>query len=133
MVASKTPLIEARKLTKKYGDLAAVDGIDLSISAGEVFGLLGPNGAGKTTTILMLLGLTGPFTVQHQFPLMMRWCKIMGASQGPRRDLVETLDLVAKGKVKPMLETYPLDQINRAFERVETGKVRFRAVIQHAV
>ncbi|HEX6947573.1 MAG TPA: ABC transporter ATP-binding protein [Acidimicrobiia bacterium] len=59
-MASKTPLIEARKLTKKYGDLAAVDGINLSIAAGEVFGLLGPNGAGKTTTILMLLGLTDP-------------------------------------------------------------------------
>jgi ABC-2 type transport system ATP-binding protein len=59
-VASRTPLIEARKLTKKYGDLAAVNGINLSIAAGEVFGLLGPNGAGKTTTILMLLGLTEP-------------------------------------------------------------------------
>lgn len=55
-----TPLIEARRLTKRYGDLAAVDGIDLSVSGGEVFGLLGPNGAGKTTTILMLLGLTEP-------------------------------------------------------------------------
>ncbi|MCO6501889.1 MAG: ATP-binding cassette domain-containing protein, partial [Acidimicrobiales bacterium] len=53
-------MIEARKLTKKYGDLAAVNGINLSIAAGEVFGLLGPNGAGKTTTILMLLGLTEP-------------------------------------------------------------------------
>jgi len=59
-VASRTPLIEARKLTKKYGDLAAVNGINLSIAAGEVFGLLGPNGAGKTTTILMLLGLAEP-------------------------------------------------------------------------
>ncbi|HLV91385.1 MAG TPA: ABC transporter ATP-binding protein [Acidimicrobiia bacterium] len=59
-MASRTPLIEARKLTKKYGDLAAVNGINLSIAAGEVFGLLGPNGAGKTTTILMLLGLTEP-------------------------------------------------------------------------
>ena len=54
------PVIEARRLTKRYGDLAAVDGIDLSVAPGEVFGLLGPNGAGKTTTILMLLGLTEP-------------------------------------------------------------------------
>ena len=53
-------LIETRGLTKKYGDRIAVDGIDLSVSAGEVFGLLGPNGAGKTTTILMVLGLTEP-------------------------------------------------------------------------
>ncbi len=47
-------------LTKRYGDLVAVDDLSLSIGHGEVFGLLGPNGAGKTTTILMLLGLTEP-------------------------------------------------------------------------
>ncbi|MCZ7664302.1 MAG: ABC transporter ATP-binding protein [Thermoleophilia bacterium] len=47
-------------LTKRYGGLTAVDGLDLALHRGEVFGLLGPNGAGKTTTILMLLGLTEP-------------------------------------------------------------------------
>jgi len=47
-------------LTKVYGETVVVDGLDLEIEAGEVFGLLGPNGAGKTTTILMLLGLTEP-------------------------------------------------------------------------
>ena len=51
-------LIEARGLKKRYGGIIAVDGIDLSVHRGEIFGLLGPNGAGKTTTILMLLGLT---------------------------------------------------------------------------
>ena len=52
------PVIHARGLTRRYGDTAVVDGIDLHIVRGEVFGLLGPNGAGKTTTILMMLGLT---------------------------------------------------------------------------
>jgi len=52
------PVIETRGLTKRYGGTTAVDGIDLAIRRGEIFGLLGPNGAGKTTTILMLLGLT---------------------------------------------------------------------------
>jgi ABC-2 type transport system ATP-binding protein len=52
--------IELCGLTKRYGDWTAVDGLDLTIATGEVFGLLGPNGAGKTTTILMLLGLTEP-------------------------------------------------------------------------
>jgi ABC-type uncharacterized transport system ATPase subunit len=52
--------ILTRSLTKTYGDLVAVDSLDLEISAGEIFGLLGQNGAGKTTTILMLLGLTEP-------------------------------------------------------------------------
>lgn len=53
-------VLEARGLTKRYGDFVAVDHVDLTVRRGEVFGLLGPNGAGKTTTILMLLGLTEP-------------------------------------------------------------------------
>ena len=53
-------IIETKGLTKRYGEVTAVDGLDLTIRQGEVFGLLGPNGAGKTTTTLMLLGLTEP-------------------------------------------------------------------------
>jgi ABC-2 type transport system ATP-binding protein len=49
-----------RSLRKSYGEVRAVDGLDLEISAGECFGLLGPNGAGKTTTIEILEGLTVP-------------------------------------------------------------------------
>ena len=52
------PPIRTRALTKEYGDLVAVDALDLEVRAGEIFGLLGANGAGKTTTILMLLGLS---------------------------------------------------------------------------
>ncbi len=46
--------IETKGLTKNFGDLTAVDGVDLGVEQGEIFGLLGPNGAGKTTTIRML-------------------------------------------------------------------------------
>jgi ABC-2 type transport system ATP-binding protein len=53
-------IIFARGLTRRYGNFTAVDGLDLAIRPGEVFGLLGPNGAGKTTTVLMLLGLSEP-------------------------------------------------------------------------
>jgi len=53
-------MIRTRGLVKKYGAFTAVDGIDLSIQPGEIYGFLGPNGAGKTTTILMLLGITRP-------------------------------------------------------------------------
>ncbi len=53
-------LIEARGLTKAYGDFHAVDGIDLTLNEGEVYGFLGPNGSGKSTTIMMMLGLTEP-------------------------------------------------------------------------
>jgi ABC transporter. len=57
---SGNAVIEAHGLTKLYGNIKAVDGLDLSIYEGEIFGLLGPNGAGKTTTILMVMGLTEP-------------------------------------------------------------------------
>jgi ABC-2 type transport system ATP-binding protein len=52
--------IEINSLVKKFGNFTAVDGIDLKIKKGEIFGLLGPNGAGKSTTINMLLGLLTP-------------------------------------------------------------------------
>ena len=52
------PAIETRALRKSYGAFVAVQGLDLTIAEGSVFGVLGPNGSGKTTTILMLMGLT---------------------------------------------------------------------------
>ena len=52
--------IEARGLTRRYGDLVAVDGVDFAVRRGEVFGFLGPNGAGKTTTVRMLTGYLTP-------------------------------------------------------------------------
>ena len=53
-------MIETSALTRRFGGLTAVDGLDLSVGAGEVFGLLGPNGAGKTTVIKMLTTLLPP-------------------------------------------------------------------------
>ena len=53
-------MIETRALKKKYGDLLAVDDLDLRVEAGELFVFLGPNGAGKTTTIKILTGLLQP-------------------------------------------------------------------------
>ncbi|MDG4752659.1 ABC transporter ATP-binding protein [Micromonospora sp. WMMD718] len=54
------PAIRTQHLTKRYGRLLALDGLDLTVPAGEVFGFLGPNGAGKSTTIRLLLGLARP-------------------------------------------------------------------------
>jgi ABC-2 type transport system ATP-binding protein len=54
-------VVQVRGLTKHYGNgVTAVDGIDLTVRRGEVYGFLGPNGAGKTTTLRMLLGLVAP-------------------------------------------------------------------------
>ena len=47
-------------LTKRYGETLALDGLDLEVRPGEVYGYLGPNGAGKTTTIRLLLALHRP-------------------------------------------------------------------------
>jgi ABC-2 type transport system ATP-binding protein len=52
--------IRTQKLSRKFGNLTAVDGIDLQVTAGQFFGFLGPNGAGKSTTIKMLTGLLAP-------------------------------------------------------------------------
>ena len=57
-------IVETRNLSKRYREKFAVNALNLTIQAGEIFGFLGPNGAGKTTTILMLLGLTEPTSGQ---------------------------------------------------------------------
>ena len=53
-------MIEAEGLTKAYGELVAVDHVDLHVPRGQLFGFLGPNGAGKTTTIRLLVGILSP-------------------------------------------------------------------------
>jgi ABC-2 type transport system ATP-binding protein len=53
-------LLEASRLSRRFGDHLAVDGLDLSVNAGQVLGLLGPNGAGKSTTLRMLSGCLAP-------------------------------------------------------------------------
>src|SRR5262245_31928576 len=60
MSVPASPAIETRDLRKTYGRTVALDGLDLRVERGEVFGLLGPNGAGKTTAVKLLLGLTRP-------------------------------------------------------------------------
>ncbi len=57
---SGAPPVEARGLVKRYGEIVAVDHVDLTVEPGDVFGYLGPNGAGKTTSLRMLLGLIRP-------------------------------------------------------------------------
>ena len=57
MIETGEPIIHARHLTRRFGDLVAVDHLNLEVRRGEIFGLLGPDGAGKTTTLRLLTGL----------------------------------------------------------------------------
>ena len=66
--------VRCRGLRKRYGDVVAVDGLDLEVLKGECFGLLGPNGAGKTTTVEILEGLLEPDAGELEI-LGMRWGK----------------------------------------------------------
>ena len=70
--------VAARALVKRYGDLVAVDDVDLTVERGDVFGYLGPNGAGKTTSLRMLLGLIRP-TAGLGPPLRPRSARASGA------------------------------------------------------
>ena len=60
LTRSDEPIISARDVVKRYGEMVAVAGLDLTIWPGEIFGILGPNGAGKTTTLELLEGLRAP-------------------------------------------------------------------------
>jgi len=50
-------ILKTNALTKKFGDFAALDGVEIEVGRGEVYGFIGPNGAGKSTTIRVLLGI----------------------------------------------------------------------------
>jgi D-arabinose 1-dehydrogenase-like Zn-dependent alcohol dehydrogenase len=80
--------------------------------------------------LISLLVSPEPLAI-HQGLLMARFLSVKGAMQGDRKDLIDALDLVAAGKVKPMLELYPIEEINSVVTRLDENKVRFRAVLQH--
>ena len=60
MHQSDEPVIRFERITKRFGSLIALDGLDLTVARGEIVGLLGPNGAGKTTSFYMMVGLIRP-------------------------------------------------------------------------
>jgi ABC-2 type transport system ATP-binding protein len=88
------PVLETHALTKRYGDLLAVDRLTLRIRQGEVYGFLGPNGAGKTTTLRMLLGLVAPTSGS---------ATLLGAAPGTTESLTRTGALVESPGFYPFL------------------------------
>jgi 2-desacetyl-2-hydroxyethyl bacteriochlorophyllide A dehydrogenase len=134
----------------KRGDLKAMGADDVVVATPETTGqalkaaggadiILSTTGSSQQVSAalsglrrggrLVNMGVTdGPIVVDPMV-LMFGRRQLRGSSQEARSDLYEALQLVARGKVKPAIEVYPLEQINTVRERLEAGKVRFRAVM----
>ena len=123
VVNNSPEMIRTHNLTKQFGDLVAVDGLSLSIGAGEVFGLLGPNGAGKTTTIRMLSSLIGPtsgeadvagFRIGRDDRLIRKNVGILTESPGMYEQLSAERNLAFFARL------YEVEHIDRQIERYLT-------------
>jgi ABC-2 type transport system ATP-binding protein len=128
------PPVAARGLVKRYGEIVAVDHVDLTVERGDVFGYLGPNGAGKTTSLRMLLGLIRPTEGSVQLfgrdPLIVGAAALEGVAgfvEGPRfypylsarrnlRLLADYDDAGARARIGELLEL--VDLHTRAGDRV---------------
>ncbi len=118
-------VLQAHQLVKRYKDTLAVDGVDLSVRAGERVGLLGPNGAGKTTTLMMLLGVISPDSgwvevVGHRLPReRSEGLEQVGFSAG-------YMPLAAGLRVKEFLRMYgDLYGVKDIKSRIDAGLERF--------
>jgi ABC-2 type transport system ATP-binding protein len=114
--ADAAPAIAASGLVKKFGQVRAVDGVDLRIAPGEVVAFLGPNGAGKTTTIDMILGLSRPdagevsvFGTSPRGAIARGYVSAVLQTGGLLKDLTvrETVELTAS----LFAETRPVDEV----------------------
>jgi len=113
--------------------LNAAGGVDIILSTtgaskqvASAFAGLRPGGR----FVNMGLVTDGPIPIDSM-TLMFGQRQLRGSSQDERSDLWEALQLVASGKVKPVIETYPLEEANAVRDRLEAGKVRYRAVLLH--
>jgi ABC-2 type transport system ATP-binding protein len=105
---ARPAVIETRGLTKALGGRTVVDGLELSVHAGEVYGFLGPNGAGKTTTLRMLLGLLAPdsgsatvlgFDSQRQGPALRRLVGYVSQQRSLYLDLTVEQNMLFFGRM----------------------------------
>jgi len=133
-------IIICRQLTKRYGDVLAVDRVDLNIAQGEVFGLVGPNGAGKTTLIEMIEGLrtpdSGSVTVHGFDPSKkadqlqeMIGVQLQSSSIQPNIKVIEALHLFASFYAQPisnpeaLIEQFALqEKAHTAFKKLSGGQ-----------
>jgi ABC-2 type transport system ATP-binding protein len=116
-------VLTCTSLEKRYGDLAAVDGVSFSVAEGETYGLLGPNGAGKTTTISMIAGLLRPDAGDVEVlgvPLTTRSSEAKSAIGLVPQDLAIYPDLSARENLRFFGRLYGLgrDRLGRRIDEV---------------
>jgi alcohol dehydrogenase len=120
----------ADEIVRDGKGLAGAGGADVILGTSNSADAMAESIAGlRPDGRLVLMGFENkPLPVQP-FDLIARRIQVLGSQQNSREFLYEALQIAATGKVKVITETYPLDEIATAYERVEQGKVRFRAVI----
>ncbi|WP_433004682.1 ABC transporter ATP-binding protein [Kribbella sp. CA-294648] len=118
MNATTAPLVEVSGLTKRYGDTLAVDGVDLTVLPGEVYGFLGPNGAGKTTTLRILTGLIAPTSGS---------VRVLGGAPGQAKVLARTGSMIESPAFYPYLSG--LDNLRLLAEYAEVPRTRVHEVL----
>ena len=132
-MASATQAIRTEQLSKRYGATLALDALDLSVAAGEVYGYLGPNGAGKTTTIRLLLGLHRPTAGRAELFGIDAWADPVAAHRRlayvagepflwPSLTGAETFEFLAR--VRGETDTAYRDELVERFELDTAKKVR---------
>jgi len=146
-------VIEASGLTKRYGDVAAVSGLDLSVEQGRIYGFLGPNGAGKTTTMRMLTGLTRPSDGSATVAgIGVRERDRLGAHIGyapdtpplyekltAREQLSAMADVrgldpaVKRERIPELFERFALDAVDDRIETYSTGMKQKTSIVQAVV
>jgi D-arabinose 1-dehydrogenase-like Zn-dependent alcohol dehydrogenase len=115
---------------KTLQDAGGADVILSTTNSAKQIGLA-MNGLRRNGRLINMGVPDGPIAIDPMMAMMGQRA-FRGSTQDERGDLFEALSLVAKGKVKPVLELYPLEQANKALERLLSGKVRYRAVLQHS-
>lgn len=111
--------------------LAAIGGADIILCTGNSSKSVSESVRGlRPDGRLVVMGLDSEAVQISPADLIMKRIKVIGSQQNNREYLYEALELVAKGRVKPMIETFALDEIEKAYDKVEKGDVRFRAVIR---
>jgi alcohol dehydrogenase len=121
----------ADEIVRDGKGLAAAGGADVVLGTSNSADAMAESIAGiRPDGRLVLMGIEDkPLSIHPSRNLIDRRIRILGSQQNSREFLYEAIQIAATGKVKVISETYPLNEIAKAYERVEQGKVRFRAVI----